>query len=68
MHPVLYSGNNVGSFADILHLINDGAEVVPKPVMKKTCTMFFGELSRAWAQEACNVEFLPRLFVLSQKL
>lgn len=50
---VLYSENNVGSFADILRLMNDGATVVPEPVMKKTCTMFFGELSRAWAQEGC---------------
>jgi exportin-T len=50
---VLYSENNVGSITDILRLMNDGATVVPEPVMKKTCTMFFGELARAWAQEGC---------------
>lgn len=52
---VLYSENNVGSIADILRLMNDGATVVPEPVMKKTCAMFFGELTRAWSQEGCSV-------------
>ena len=48
---VLFSDNNVGSIVDILRLMSDGATAIPEPVMKKTCTVFFGELTRAWGQE-----------------
>jgi exportin-T len=51
---VFYSENNVGSIGQILGLMNDGATVVAEPVMKKTCTMFFGELTRAWGSEGCT--------------
>lgn len=49
---VLYSDTNGGSIGDVLRLMYDGATVVPDPVMKKTCTMFFGDLTREWGREA----------------
>ena len=48
---VFYSEKNVGSIEDILCLMSSGATMVPEPVIKKTCTVFFGELTRAWGQE-----------------
>ncbi|KAL7487514.1 hypothetical protein ACHAW6_013104 [Cyclotella cf. meneghiniana] len=52
---VFYSENNAGAFEDILRLMNDGAVAVPDPVMKKTCIMFFGELTRGWGSDGCTV-------------
>ena len=52
---LFYSEKNVGSFGDILRLMSDGAIVVPEPVIKKTCTMFFGDLTRAWGHDSFPV-------------
>jgi exportin-T len=57
---VFYSEKNVGSFQDILRLMNDGAIAVPDPVMKKTCIMFFGELTREWGSDGCTVQMSVR--------
>eukprot|EP00956_Cyclotella_meneghiniana_P038805 scaffold160124_cov60-Cyclotella_meneghiniana.AAC.4 len=69
---VFHSENNAGSIADILRLMNDGAIAVPEPIMKKTCTMFFGELTREWGSEESSApmnvkngyfDFLYEVFV-----
>lgn len=45
---VFFSERNVGSFGDILSLMNDGATTVPDPVMKKTCVVYMSELVQQW--------------------
>ena len=49
---VLCSERNVHSMGDILRLMNDGATVVPDPVMKKSCTSFFSELIEQWGSSS----------------
>ncbi len=46
--PSLLSPTNVGSLENVLKIVGDGAIAVPDPSIKKTCILFFKELTKVW--------------------
>ena len=58
---VLLSSTNISSLEHILNTMNKGAQLVPDPLMKKTCVQFFRALVNQWLVAECNLPEITRI-------